>query len=116
MKLDRLSDVMDENSRLLKQVEAQMKENIYANFVIVLVALTTISLTCWSDRFDSVACVLFGVLLPLQLYAGLIKEWEMTGASKTLFSCSSVRNVFLWGGISRVIQWLQTFNGHCEVS
>lgn len=27
MKLDRLSDVMDENSRLLKQVEAQMKEN-----------------------------------------------------------------------------------------
>jgi len=95
MKLDRLSDVMDENSRLLKQVEAQMKEN---------------------KKFDSVACVLFGVLLPLQLYAGLIKEWEMTGASKTLFSCSSVRNVFLWGGISRVIQWLQTFNGHCEVS
>jgi len=27
MKLDRLSDVMDENSRLLKQVKAQMKEN-----------------------------------------------------------------------------------------
>ena len=71
---------------------------------------------CWTDRFDSLARVLFGFLLPLQLYAGLIKEWEMTGASKTLFSCSSVRNVFLWGGISRVIQWLQTFNGHCEVS
>ncbi|KAG2559255.1 hypothetical protein PVAP13_8NG288784 [Panicum virgatum] len=27
MKLDRLSDVMDRNSRLLKQVEAQLKEN-----------------------------------------------------------------------------------------
>ncbi|KAG2580852.1 hypothetical protein PVAP13_6NG371700 [Panicum virgatum] len=33
MKIDRLSDIMDENSRLLKQVEAQMKENKHAGAI-----------------------------------------------------------------------------------
>ena len=99
MKIGRLSEGVDETSRLLKQVEAQLKASkqaivLFDTYMHVFCYCSGRHnyhffdlQACWSDRFDSVVRVLFGFLLPLQLYARLIKEWEMTGASRPLFSC-----------------------------